>query len=40
MITACEEKVEREQQRLPDGPITVGIDSGNVRAGHKQGDLK
>jgi hypothetical protein len=26
-----------EQQPLPDGPITVGIDGGYVRASHKQG---
>ncbi len=26
-----------EQQPLPDGPITVGIDGGYVRAAHKQG---
>src|SRR5664279_2393237 len=26
-----------EQQSLPDGPITVGIDGGYVRAAHKQG---
>ena len=28
---------EWEQQPLPDGPITVGIDGGYVRAAHKQG---
>ena len=28
---------EWEQQALPDGPITVGIDGGYVRAAHKQG---
>ncbi len=28
---------EWEQQSLPDGPITVGIDGGYVRAAHKQG---
>ena len=26
-----------EQQGLPDGPITVGIDGGYVRAAHKEG---
>jgi hypothetical protein len=26
-----------EQQPLPDGPITVGIDGGYIRAAHKQG---
>jgi hypothetical protein len=26
-----------EEQPLPDGPITVGIDGGYVRAAHKQG---
>jgi len=26
-----------EQQPLPDGPITVGLDGGYVRAAHKQG---
>jgi hypothetical protein len=26
-----------ERQPLPDGPITVGIDGGYVRAAHKQG---
>ena len=26
-----------QQQPLPDGPITVGIDGGYVRAAHKQG---
>ena len=26
-----------EQQSLPDGPITVGLDGGYVRAAHKQG---
>jgi hypothetical protein len=26
-----------EQLTLPDGPITVGIDGGYVRAAHKQG---
>jgi len=29
-----------EQQPVPDGPITVGIDGGYVRAAHKQGCLK
>jgi hypothetical protein len=29
-----------EQQPLPDGPITVGIDGGYVRAAHKQGWLE
>jgi hypothetical protein len=28
---------EWEQQPLPDGPITMGIDGGYVRAAHKQG---
>ena len=28
---------EWEQQPLPDGPLTVGIDGGYVRAAHKQG---
>jgi hypothetical protein len=28
---------EWERQPLPDGPITVGIDGGYVRAAHKQG---
>jgi hypothetical protein len=28
---------EWEQQSLPDGPITVGLDGGYVRAAHKQG---
>jgi len=28
---------EGEQQPLPDGPITVGIDGGYVRGAHKQG---
>ncbi len=28
---------QSEQQPLPDGPTTVGIDGGNVRAAHKQG---
>ena len=28
---------EWEQQPLPDGPVTVGIDGGYVRAAHKQG---
>ncbi len=28
---------EWEKQPLPDGPITVGIDGGYVRAAHKQG---
>ncbi|HMF77561.1 MAG TPA: ISKra4 family transposase [Bryobacteraceae bacterium] len=28
---------EWEEQPLPDGPITVGIDGGYVRAAHKQG---
>ena len=28
---------EWEQQPPPDGPITVGIDGGYVRAAHKQG---
>ena len=28
---------EWEQQPLPDGPITVGIDGGYVRSAHKQG---
>jgi hypothetical protein len=27
----------REQQPLPGGPITVGLDGGCVRAAHKQG---
>ena len=31
------ERVEQEQQPLPDGPITVGIDGGYVRASHKEG---
>ena len=26
-----------EHQPLPDGPITVGLDGGYVRAAHKQG---
>jgi hypothetical protein len=30
-------KSKWEQQPLPDGPITVGIDGGYVRAAHKQG---
>ena len=30
---------EWEEQPLPDGPITVGIDGGYVRAAHKQGWL-
>jgi hypothetical protein len=30
---------EWEEQPLPDGPITVGIDRGYVRAAHKQGWL-
>jgi hypothetical protein len=29
--------VDWEQQGLPDGPITVGIDGGYVRAAHKEG---
>ena len=29
-----------EQQPLPDGPITIGIDGGYVRAAHKQGWLE
>ena len=28
---------EWAQQPLPDGPITVGLDGGFVRAAHKQG---
>jgi hypothetical protein len=28
---------EEEEQPLPDGPITVGIDGGYVRAAHKEG---
>ena len=28
---------EWEQQPLPDGPLTVGIDGGSVRAAHQQG---
>ncbi len=35
LFEASEE--EWEQQPLPDGPITVGIDGGYVRAAHKQG---
>src|SRR6202158_928474 len=31
---------EWERQPLPDGPITVGIDGGYVRAAHKQGGSK
>jgi len=31
------ERVEQEEQPLPDGPITVGIDGGYVRASHKEG---
>lgn len=31
------EPEEWEQQPLPDGPITVGIDGGYVRAAHKEG---
>ena len=31
------ERVEQEEQPLPDGPITVGIDGGYVRAAHKEG---
>jgi hypothetical protein len=31
------ERVEQEQQPPPDGPITVGIDGGYVRAAHKEG---
>ena len=30
-------EAEWEQQPLPDGPITVGLDGGYVRAAHKQG---
>jgi hypothetical protein len=30
-------QVDWEQQGLPDGPITVGIDGGYVRAAHKEG---
>jgi len=26
-----------EEQPLPDGPMTVGIDGGFVRAAHKEG---
>jgi len=29
--------VEQEEQSPPDGPITVGIDGGYVRAAHKEG---
>jgi hypothetical protein len=31
------EPAEKEEQALPDGPITVGIDGGYVRAAHKEG---
>jgi hypothetical protein len=31
------EPPEREEQAPPDGPITVGIDGGYVRAAHKEG---
>ena len=31
------ERVEQEEQPLPDGPITAGIDGGYVRAAHKEG---
>jgi hypothetical protein len=31
------QKEEEEQPPLPDGPITVGIDGGYVRAAHKEG---
>jgi hypothetical protein len=31
---------EWERQPLPDGPITVGIDGGYVRAAHKQGSVE
>jgi hypothetical protein len=37
-LNAFDESEEQwEQQPLPDGPITVGIDGGYVRAAHKQG---
>lgn len=31
------EQLEQKEQALPDGPITVGIDGGYVRAAHKEG---
>ena len=31
------EEVEQEDLTPPDGPITVGIDGGYVRAAHKEG---
>ncbi len=31
------EPLEQKEQALPDGPITVGIDGGYVRAAHKEG---
>lgn len=31
------EQMEQEEQDPPDGPITVGIDGGYVRAAHKEG---
>jgi hypothetical protein len=31
------EQLEQEEQAPPDGPITVGIDGGYVRAAHKEG---
>ena len=31
------ESAEKEEQAPPDGPITVGIDGGYVRAAHKEG---
>ena len=32
-----DEPSEQEEQALPDGPITLGIDGGYVRAAHKEG---
>ena len=32
-----EERIEQQEQPPPDGPITVGIDGGYVRAAHKEG---
>jgi hypothetical protein len=32
-----EEVAEQDEMALPDGPITVGIDGGYVRAAHKEG---
>jgi hypothetical protein len=36
-VDPVEPQPEEHEQRLPDGPMTVGIDGGYVRAAHKKG---